>query len=163
VIELLNDYFGVAVACIHEHQGQVLKFMGDGILAMFDAGDEAADAHAVLQMAAALRLAMADCSARREATGKKSVGYTLALHAGDILYGNIGAETRLDFTVIGPAVNQTARLSEMHRPLDQEIIISETVASAAPNPQDLVPMGRFALRGVPRPQMLYTLYEGDDG
>jgi adenylate cyclase len=142
----------------------VLKFMGDGLLAMFDRGDPQADAAAALEMAVALQRAMEQRNAERARDGLLATGYTLALHAGDILYGNIGGETRLDFTVIGPSVNQTARLSEMHRPLGRKVIISEAVAAAAPpGRHDLVSLGRYMLRGVARPQMLFTLYDGDPG
>lgn len=162
VIELLNDYLGLAVSSIEAHGGHVLKFMGDGVLAMFDCGDETADAAAALAMATELQAEMRVRNAKREAQGRPVTEYTLALHAGDILYGNIGAETRLDFTVIGPAVNQTARLAEMHRSLGRSVIISQAVATAAPEGQyDLVSMGRYMLRGVPHPQMLFTIYNPD--
>ena len=109
---------------------------------------------------------MADLTERIEALNRDRVaqalpvtGFTMALHAGEIFYGNIGSETRLDFTVIGPAVNLTARLSEMHRSLGQNVILSEAIRKAAPGgPHDLVSLGRYMLRGVSQPQELFTVY-----
>ncbi len=85
--------------------------------------------------------------------------FTLALHAGDILCGKIGGENRLDFTVIGPAVNLTARLAGMHSALGQSVVISQPVARAVSDTvHDIVPFGRYMLRGVSAPQQLFTLY-----
>ena len=163
VIAMLNDYFGIVVAAVQAAGGNVLKFVGDGLLAMFDQDDPAAAASAALEVAAGLGRQMAAANRRRRAEGLPVTDYTLALHAGEILYGNIGAENRLDFTVIGPAVNLAARLSQMHKALGQTVVMSEAVqAAAAGTPQDLVPLGRYMLRGVSAPQMLYTLYTAPD-
>jgi adenylate cyclase len=99
---------------------------------------------------------------KRLGAGLPATGFTLALHAGDILYGNIGAEYRLDFTVIGPAVNLTSRLSGMYRALGQSLILSEMVVKHADATRhDIVSLGRYMLRGVSEPQELFTLYDGN--
>jgi adenylate cyclase len=158
IIELLNDYFGSAVAVIEENGGNVLKFMGDGLLAIFNIEDVADAGHAALETATQLRGIMAEISARRRTSGLTATGFTLALHAGDVLYGNIGGTSRLDFTVIGPAVNTTARISGMTSLVDQSIIISARVAGPAlAKRTDLVSIGTYRLRGVAERQELFTL------
>ena len=97
VIALLNAYYGEVVAIISEHGGQVLKFMGDGLLAIFSSGDAKADARASLAVARALEPAVSDLSKARADRGETTTDYTLALHSGNLFYGNIGAEDRLAF------------------------------------------------------------------
>ncbi|MDX1743441.1 MAG: adenylate/guanylate cyclase domain-containing protein [Ruegeria sp.] len=145
IIDMLNDYLAVAVSVVHDNGGNILKFMGDGLMAMFDVGDIDEDARAALKTVPVLQHRMEALNAQREAAGLPVASFTLALHAGEILYGNIGSETRLDFTVIGPAVNQTARIAGMHRTLGQRILIS---------------VGRYMLRGVQEPKELFTVYNG---
>lgn len=159
MIRMLNAYFGVAVGVIEEVGGHVLKFMGDGLLAMFDLGEAREDADAVLKAAGRMIVEIAAMNDRRATAGEPIADFTLALHNGEIFYGNIGAEDRLDFTVIGPAVNQAGRLSDMHKALGQNIVISQSLRQAAgPERTDLVSLGRYMLRGVPTPQELFTLY-----
>ena len=161
IIDMLNDYLAVAVSVVHDNGGNILKFMGDGLMAMFDVGDIDEDARAALKTVPVLQQRMEALNAQREAAGLPVASFTLALHAGEILYGNIGSETRLDFTVIGPAVNQTARIAGMHRTLGQRILISDDVARAAqPCAQDLISVGRYMLRGVQEPKELFTVYNG---
>ncbi|MCE8545128.1 adenylate/guanylate cyclase domain-containing protein [Ruegeria pomeroyi] len=160
LIAMLNDYFGMAVAIIQEHGGNILKFLGDGILAMFNLETPEQSAAAGLDAVVQMRRCMEQKNAERQAQGETTTGVTLALHAGEILYGNIGAENRLDFTVIGPAVNLTVRLSGLHRSVGRNIILSEPVAEIAGHTaHDLVSLGRYMLRGVSEPQELYTIYE----
>ncbi|WP_424832587.1 adenylate/guanylate cyclase domain-containing protein [Ruegeria sp.] len=159
IIEMLNEYLAVAVDVVHECDGSILKFMGDGLMAMFDVGEIDADARAALGAVAVLQDRMADLNAHRQSEGLPVAKYTLALHSGEILYGNIGAESRLDFTVIGPAVNQAARIAGMHRSLGQRILISDDVARAAqPCAHELISVGRYMLRGVAEPKELFTVY-----
>ncbi len=159
IIDMLNDYLAVAVGVVHDKGGNILKFMGDGLMAMFDVGEIDEDARAALDAVPLLQSRMDELNARRRAQGLPVVNYTLALHSGEILYGNIGSETRLDFTVIGPAVNQAARIAGMHRSLGQRILISDDVARAAQRcAQELVSVGRYMLRGVNEPKELFTVY-----
>jgi len=161
LIAMLNDYFGLVVTRIEEHGGNVLKFMGDGLLAIFDRELLSDASDRALRMATALDDEMAGHSSARSAKGLPILGYTMALHAGRVLYGNIGADERLDFTVIGPEVNLAARLADMHRPLGQHVIVSETLAHDVKDPPvDLVSLGRYMLRGVDQPQELFTIYKG---
>jgi adenylate cyclase len=158
IIDILNDCFGVAVEIVEKHGGNVLKFMGDGMLAIFDL-DTIPDAGRVaIEAAVELRTAFAARNAQYAADGQVTTGFTLALHAGDVLYGNIGGKTRLDFTVIGPAVNTPARILGMCSLVDQTIIVSSKVAEPlrATRP-DLVSLGQYRLRGVTDRQELFTL------
>ena len=100
---------------------------------------------------------------RRRDAGLPFTSFDVALHIGDVNYGNIGARDRLDFTVVGPAVNEVARIEAMCRALDQPLVISAAFAAAAKDPNDrLVSLGRYALRGVRKAQELFTL-EFPDG
>lgn len=159
IIDMLNDYLAVAVGVVHDRGGNILKFMGDGLMAMFDVGEIDEDARAALGAVPLLQARMDDLNTKRQAEGLPVANFTLALHSGEILYGNIGSKTRLDFTVIGPAVNQAARIAGMHRSLGQRILISDDVARAAPPcAQELVSVGRYMLRGVHEPKELFTVY-----
>ena len=159
LIEMLNDYFGIAVVATQAHGGNILKFLGDGMLVMFNLGSPEQDAQAALGAAADLCRGIGARNQERQAMGLPVTDWTLALHAGHILYGNIGAENRLDFTVIGPAVNQTARIAGMHRSVGQNMIFSEEVKKAvAGTEHDIVSLGRYMLRGVEAPVELFTIY-----
>lgn len=160
LIAMLNDYFGLAVGVIHDHGGHILKFMGDGMLSMFDEPDLPGASVAALQAAVTLRRQLEAKNATRAQHNLPLTGSTVALHAGEILYGNIGAENRLDFTVIGPAVNLTARLSGMHGPVGQDVIVSEQVVRhVTASDHGLISIGRYMLRGVSEPQELYTIHD----
>ncbi len=158
LLGLLHDYFECMVTTVHEHQGEVLKFIGDGLLAMFNLEDDTTSCCAALEAADKLSGRVAALTARRRDDGLPVTHYTLALHLGDVLFGNIGARERLDFTVVGPAVNEASRIEAMCRSLDRELIISSAFANAITDPSDrLASLGRYVLRGVLRPQELYTL------
>lgn len=138
----LDAFFGVGVAAVHERGGEVLKFIGDALLAVFPAGDGAAKV--ALEASEAL-LAGLDPETR--------VG--VALHRGEVTYGNVGGPDRLDFTVIGPAVNATARMADLCKVLGEDLLISQGVAAELDRP--LRPLGLHALRGLPEPFALYAL------
>ncbi len=159
LIGLLNEYFECIVDCLEEHGGEVLKFMGDGILAIFrleDGEDGCKDALDAVETALAR---VRELSAARQAEGKTATRVYMGLHTGDVLYGNIGSSDRLDFTVVGPAVNETARIEAMCRSVERDLVISSAFRdNAKPKSKErLVSLGRYALRGVSRPQELFTL------
>jgi adenylate cyclase len=157
LLDLLNAYADCLVGVVHGHDGKVLKFMGDGILAAFDGAERYACGRA-LDGAEAAAAAMARLNRERSAAGLPVTGFTLALHQGEVLYGNVGSRDRLDFTVIGPAVNELSRIQAMSRSLDQPILVSASFAAACGEQRArLVSLGRYALRGVGRPQELFTL------
>ncbi len=158
MIAMLNDYFGAVVGAVEAHAGDVLKFMGDGLLAIFKFTDDDSACCSAVAAADELFSTMAKINDRRGAEDLPLTNFTLALHLGNVMYGNIGGENRLDFTVVGPAVNMTARIHAMCRPLEQDLIISSALArSAVRERKRIVSIGRYALRGVREPQELFTL------
>ena len=157
LLDLLNAYADCLVGVVHDHGGEVMKFMGDGILAAFDGAQGDACGRA-LDAAEAATATMARLNRERSTAGLPVTRFTLALHEGEVLYGNVGSRDRLDFTVIGPAVNEVSRIQAMSRSLDQPILVSATFAAACGDQRArLVSVGRYALRGVGRPQELFTL------
>jgi adenylate cyclase len=159
VLPLLNDYADAQVEAIHAHGGTVLKFIGDGLLGIFPVGESTAEAaRGALAAADAAFVALAEVSARRVASGLPATGAYLALHLGDVFYGNIGGAARLDFTVIGPAVNEAARMSAMCRPLAQDVLVSQAFADALPDARArLIALGSHRLRGVAQVQALHAV------
>jgi adenylate cyclase len=158
IIEMLNDYFADVVEIVERHGGNVLKFMGDGMLAIFDMEQIPCARSVAIKAALELRDAFGPLNERREAAGLATTGFTLGLHAGDVLYGNIGGKTRLDFTVIGPAVNTTSRMQGMCSAVDQAIVVSAKVAQPLMDSvPELVSLGQYRLRGVRERQELFTL------
>jgi adenylate cyclase len=93
----------------------------------------------------------------RRAAGKRIVAVDLALHLGEVLYGNVGAADRLDFTVIGPAVNEVARIETLCEPLGRNVLVSAELAAAAGQDCRLVPLGLYSLRGVREARVIYGL------
>ena len=159
VIPLLNDYADAVISAVHEAGGDVLKLIGDGTLAIFKA-DAAGDAcRAALRAEADLRARLRALNERRAAERRPATSIYVGLHIGDVFYGNIGAEDRLDFTVVGPAVNEVARIAAMCRSVDRSVVLSSEFVAATPQPERarLVSVGRYALRGVGRAQELFTI------
>jgi adenylate cyclase len=156
VIPLLNDYADVIVSAIHEHGGDVLKLIGDGTLAIFTADNRANACRAAKSAAIAARAGIVELNKRRAADDKPITDMYLGLHVGEVFYGNVGSRERLDFTVIGPAVNEASRIAAMCRSVDQPVLISSAFAEVGDMKRNLVSVGRYALRGVARPQELFT-------
>jgi len=160
LVAMLNDYFERMVAAVHGHGGQVLKFLGDGLFAIFPLRDAAFRYYVcrqAIRAATDAQAAIDALNAEREAAGKPPIRFGLALHLGDMVYGNIGGLDRLDFTAIGPSVNLTARLEKLSGELEVPVVMSSEFARTAPGP--LVSLGRHLLRGVSEPQEVFTLAE----
>ena len=157
VIPLLNDYSDVIVSAIHDHSGDVLKLIGDGTLAIFTAENRTYACNAALSAAIAARRGVAELKKTRIAEDKPVTDMYLGLHVGQVFYGNVGSLERLDFTVLGPAVNEASRIAAMCRSVDQPVLMSATFANVGDIKHRLVSVGRYALRGVSHPQELFTL------
>jgi adenylate cyclase len=158
VLALLNEYAEAQVESIEEHGGHVLKFIGDGILAIFPDADAGVATVRALDAAVSQRGRIATLNERRRAAGLPVTDAHLALHVGELLYGNVGSPRRLDFTVLGPAVNEAARIEALCGSLEQTVIVSSAFAEAAGRARErLVSLGRYALKGVQQPQELFTL------
>ncbi len=158
VIGLLNNYFDGLVPAIEAHSGEVLKFTGDGLMAIFPVAADPAASAAALAAAQAARVALAEAIAIRRAEGGAELRNGMALHLGEVLYGNVGSATRLDFTTIGPAVNLTARLETLARDLGRDLVLSAAFAAASPGP--IRSLGRFELRGFGEPQEVFAPADG---
>ncbi|HVM85571.1 MAG TPA: adenylate/guanylate cyclase domain-containing protein [Candidatus Binatia bacterium] len=160
VIAALDGWFDRVAGAVHAFGGEVLKFIGDGVLAIFPVGEESPRraCESALHAVAAVRAGMAHLDAARAQQGKPPLPFGMALHLGEILWGNIGAADRLDFTAIGPAVNLVSRLEGLCRPLDRGVLVSGAVAAETELP--LVPLGTHVLRGIAVPCSVFTLPDG---
>jgi adenylate cyclase len=159
VITALNDCCARLVGAIQPLGGEVLKFIGDGLLAIFplaEHGTQAACDKAITAVRAA-RAGMARLDHERLVTGLCPLPFGVALHLGAVMYGNIGAPDRLDFTAIGPAVNIASRIEQLCRSLACPVLISEAVAAHCT--KELTTLGPQSLRGIARPISLFTLPE----
>ena len=154
VIALLNDYFDALSEPIERHGGEILKFMGDGLLAIFPD-----DASAAIHAVADICRAMATLNAAREARGLDALGYGVGVNFGDVMYGNIGSKTRLDFTVIGPAVNVASRLETLTKEMKPNVLFSAAFVAKASCGGLLRPVGTFPLRGVGQPLDVFAFKE----
>ena len=147
--DLLNRYFDCQVPAIQKHGGEILKYMGDGLLAIFAIATEGPDEHAVCHAALAAayetRTAVATAFSTAEGLSDYGLNFGLALHVGELLYGNIGSGNRLDFTCIGPAVNLAARIEKLTGESQRTILASHEFARHFPS--QFASIGEFALRG----------------
>ncbi len=135
-LALANRYFEVVAEAVESHDGEILKFIGDGVLAIFPTESEAPDPAAACERAlAATRQALQGA----EQSGlSDEVGFGMGMHFGDVLYGNIGSQTRLDFTVLGQAVNIAARIESLCSKFDQPVLFSQEFADRLAEPSELV-------------------------
>jgi adenylate cyclase len=160
VVELLNETFEALAGALRPHGGQVLKFIGDAMLAVFafDARDQAEACRHALDAAIEAMAAIDEMNKARSEAGVPVASVDLALHLGEVLYGNVGATDRLDFTVIGPAVNEAARIEVLCEPLGRAVLASaEFVAGIAGVDSRLESLGRHTLRGVREANEIFGL------
>jgi adenylate cyclase len=159
MIALLNAYFEVFADAVLAHGGDVLKFIGDGLLAVFPLGDDPrAAGNAALAAALDAQAGLARLN-RRDPAGVTCEGWRplragIALHEGEVFFGNIGASARLDFTVIGPAVNEASRVEALQKSIGRSILI--TAAAARHIDAPLEPLGDYPLRGVAAPMTILS-------
>jgi adenylate cyclase len=148
LVKFLNDYFGPMTDAVGRHGGEVLKFIGDALLAIFPLSGEEASSVAARALLAAqeAEAAIHRLNEERIQAGQPLILFGLALHAGEVLYGNIGGEGRLDFTVIGQAVNVAARIEGLCGTLDRQILLSGDFADFCNSTAE--PLGSFPLKGV---------------
>lgn len=163
VTALLNACFEPLVAAVFDHGGDVLKFIGDGLLAVFPLTGDRADHHRVAEAAlvaaqqahdAIQRLNTQPSAALRAMTGWHPLRMGVALHEGTVFFGNVGAPDRLDFTVIGRTVNEASRVEALCKTLGRDILITEPVARLLETPLD--DLGQHALRGVTKPVSIFS-------
>ncbi|EJN08952.1 family 3 adenylate cyclase [Bradyrhizobium sp. YR681] len=155
VIDLLNDYFDAMSEPIARHGGEILKFIGDGLLAIFPLHEPNACAN-LLQAVTEARGAMAALNERNNGTGRAPLNYGIGVHVGDVMYGNIGSTTRLDFTVIGPAVNMASRLEALTKQVGRPVLLSRDFAELVQPEFELERVGRYEVRGFSDPIELFA-------
>ena len=156
VIDLLNGYFDAMSEPIARHGGEILKFIGDGLLAIFPLSDPKACAN-LLHAVSEARHAMSALNQKNsEAGGRVPLNYGIGVHVGDVMYGNIGSQTRLDFTVIGPAVNMASRLEALTKQLHKPVLLSGAFADFVKGDFDLESVGEHEVRGFNNPIELFA-------
>ena len=155
VIGLLNDYFDAMSEPIARHGGEILKFMGDGLLAIFPLSRPSACAD-LLNAVTEARQAMAALNEKKRKTGGEPLNFGIGAHVGDVMYGNIGSRTRLDFTVIGPAVNMASRLEALTKQLGRPVLLSRAFADLVAGDFDLERVGEYPVRGFSDPIELFA-------
>jgi adenylate cyclase len=151
VIELLNGYFDAMCDPIERHGGEILKFMGDGLLAIFPLSDADACGNLIKAVEEARHNIEALNEANRLKVRSSPLDYGIGVHVGDVMYGNIGSKKRLDFTVIGPAVNIAARLEALTKTIRQKVVFSGAFVARSASPELFEALGSFSLKGVQKP------------
>jgi adenylate cyclase len=159
VIAALDAWFDRIALAVQAFGGEVLKFIGDGILAIFPVGSAGprTACEAALRAVSAARAGMTHLDNERRAQGLPALPFGAALHLGEVLWGNIGAADRLDFTAIGPSVNLVSRLEGLCKPLGKTVLVSGAVAAETDMP--LVSLGMHELRGIAAPCPVFSLPE----
>jgi len=167
----LNEFFDCTAGAVLEHGGEILSYIGDAVFAIFAIGGterplseacvrEEGGCAAALAAARDARTRVHALNQRRKAKGEPLLDFGLALHVGDVMYGNLGVAQRMQFTVIGSAANETARLAGMCKELGRWVLVSSAFPSCFPN--EMVSLGHYTLRGVETPQEIFTLIYHDD-
>ena len=153
IIPLLNDYADAVITAIQEQGGDVLKLIGDGTLAIFRADDSADATSKALHAVTSMRAKVHELNERRRAEEQPTSTVYVGLHAGEVFFGNIGSVDRLDFTVVGPAVNEASRIASMCRSVDRPVLVSSAFATALPGdrrrPAQRQDRGQAAEAGAP--------------
>ncbi|SCX26669.1 adenylate/guanylate cyclase domain-containing protein [Agrobacterium rosae] len=159
IIPFLNDYAGLVIDAIHAHGGSVLKLIGDGVLAIFRDADQSSGCAAALASEITMRTNLTVLNSRRQQEGLPTTDVYLGLHVGEVFYGNIGSRNRLDFTVVGPAVNMVSRIGSLCSSVDRDTVMSREFMAMCPENMRsfMVSIGRYALRGFARAHELYTI------
>jgi adenylate cyclase len=157
VIGMLNDLFDLQAKAIARHGGEILKFIGDGLLAIFpvaNPGEATRTASSALAAAQEAQAALSVLRSQASGCGESPLEIVIALHYGTVIYGNIGAADRLDFTVIGPAVNLVSRIEAIAKSLDLPLIVSDDFAGVYG--ETLTSLGLHRLRGLDRQHELFA-------
>ncbi len=160
LISVLNDFFDCQVPAIEAAGGEVLKFIGDGLLAIFPihAKRPASEAcSAALQATKGALAGLDQLNEKRATRGEGPLRFGIALHLGEVAYGNIGGANRLDFTCIGTTVNVASRIEGLTGKLGRAVLVSDAVAKVAPFKTEAV--GTFELKGVEQPQTVFAAVE----
>ena len=156
LIDYLNTYLEIIEAAITSHGGEILKFIGDAVLAIFQPSnsDETETARAALEAAMQAQNEISNVNQERVNQNLPAIACGIGIHYGDVHYGNVGGMKRLDFTVIGPAVNLASRLESLTRDLGQSILVSSTIADL--DVGHLQELGTFKLKGIETEETVFA-------
>jgi adenylate cyclase len=157
VIELLNGYFDAMSAPIAKFGGEILKFIGDGLLAIFPLSGPSAGLN-LLSAIGEAQAAMRAFNAEQTKAGRAPLNYGIGVNVGDVMYGNIGSRDRLDFTVIGPAVNMASRLEALTKVLGRPVLLSKSFADLVGTDFELESLGTHRVRGFNEPIDVFAFH-----
>ncbi len=158
LLEMLNDYFEFVAAAVNARGGEILRFIGDAMLIVFPIDDnmcEQTACNAAIDAAIDAQSTLESLNHRRRRHGLPIIEFGVGLNVGEVVYGNVGAPDRLDFTVMGPAVNRTARLESLTKELGCNILFSEKFAGLIETPSEF--LGHQQMKGIAEPQAVYAL------
>lgn len=158
VLELLNEYFELVAAAVTARGGEILRFIGDAMLIVFPIDDNMCQqtaCNAAIDAAIDAQSNLLSLNHRRRRHGQPEIEFGVGLNIGEVVYGNVGAPDRLDFTVMGPAVNRTARLESLTKNLGCNILFSEKFAGLIETPSEF--LGQHEMKGIAEPQAVYAL------
>lgn len=158
LLGMLNDYFEFISAAVTARGGEILRFIGDAMLIVFPIDDNMCKqtaCNAAIDSAIDARNTLASLNHQRRRHGQPTIEFGVGLNVGEVIYGNVGAPDRLDFTVMGPAVNRTARLEALTKELDCDILFSRNFAELITTPSEF--LGDHVMKGIAEPQPVYAL------
>jgi adenylate cyclase len=158
VLELLNQYFELVAAAVTARGGEILRFIGDAMLIVFPIDDNMCQqtaCNAAIEAAIDAQRALLSLNRRRGKHGQPPIEFGVGLNIGEVIYGNVGAPDRLDFTVMGPVVNRTARLESLTKELGCNILFSKIFAELIETPSEF--LGQHEMKGIAEPQAVYAL------
>ena len=157
VVGWLDQHLECVGDAVTEHGGEVLKFLGDGLLAIFPSEQIGAERACSAAVNAAVNAGIrnAALNERRAAEGSPTLDLSTALHFGDVVYGNIGTARRLDFTIVGPAVNEVSRMEALGKALGRDLLLSQSIADRCGRP--VISLGAHELRGIAGRREMYTV------
>jgi adenylate cyclase len=158
VLEMLNEYFEFVSAAVSARGGEILRFIGDAMLIVFPIDDNMCQqtaCNAAIDAAIDAQSTLASINHQRRRHRLPEIQFGVGLNVGEVIYGNVGAPDRLDFTVMGPAVNRTARLESLTKELDCNILFSQKFAESIETPNEY--LGQYQMKGIAEPQAVYAL------
>jgi adenylate cyclase len=158
VLEMLNEYFEFVSAAVTARGGEILRFIGDAMLIVFPIDDNMCKqtaCNAAIDSAIDARNTLASLNHQRRRHGQPTIEFGVGLNVGEVIYGNVGAPDRLDFTVMGPAVNRTARLESLTRELSCDILFSQKFSELIETRSEF--LGNHEMKGISEPQAVYAL------
>ena len=157
LLKILNDYFEYVAAAVTARGGEILRFIGDAMLIVFPIDEQVSRqsaCQAAIDAARDAQQSLATHNHMRRRHGENEIRFGVGLNVGEVIYGNVGAPDRLDFTVMGPAVNRTARLESLTKIVGEDILVSKEFAEIVDCP--MKSLGEHNMKGIEAPQPVFT-------